>query len=392
MSSFIDNELLVRQEHELLVYFPDTDVGKERDRCLAATKTLLEDARLATSLEVVSDTSIVSLSTTVEDKEAIGNRLRAVQPDRVYVTCVLEKTTREACLVQVEGMTCNSCVKLIESTLPNQCNGGVVGVMVALKRKEAFVEFDPSKTNTQDVAMAIYDMGFDVELKRAFPEPLISPRSLSLSPIPPVIELTLEPKTVVIDITGMTCQSCVQNITNSLKEKEGINEIMVSLERNNATITYNPSKVNPQELCSAIDDLGFEAVLPSNKGQVSPKTTICYVGIEGMTCHSCVSLIESTLSKTDGILSVHVSLPNKEGTVEFSKDVISTSTIKETVEDMGFDVTYVTESKTSQKSTPCCSPKKSSPPRKIAQVCIWDALCMTSATLVIMILLIGRLN
>lgn len=113
-------------------------------------------------------------------------------------------------------MTCNSCVKLIETTLPKQCE--VVGVMVSLKRKEAFVEHDGSLTLSQDIVTAIYDMGFDAKIKGNYPIQTTSPQSLTPPSSPALLSPTLDSREVVIDITGMVCQSCVQNIEKNIKE------------------------------------------------------------------------------------------------------------------------------------------------------------------------------
>ena len=68
----------------------------------------------------------------------------------------------------------------------------------------------------------------------------------------------------------------------------------------------------------------------------------CTLGIEGMTCHSCVSLIESTVGEMRGVASVTVSLGERQGTVEYDSALVTPEEIKNTVEDMGFIVTRVT--------------------------------------------------
>lgn len=66
------------------------------------------------------------------------------------------------------------------------------------------------------------------------------------------------------------------------------------------------------------------------------------VGIEGMTCQSCISLIESTVGELSGVMSVRVSLECKEGVVEYDDGLISSEQIREAIDDMGFVITYVT--------------------------------------------------
>ena len=69
---------------------------------------------------------------------------------------------------------------------------------------------------------------------------------------------------------------------------------------------------------------------------------VCTLGIEGMTCHSCVSLIESTVGEMKGVVKVTVSLAERQGTVEYDSALVTPEEIRNTVKDMGFIVAGVT--------------------------------------------------
>ena len=58
-------------------------------------------------------------------------------------------------LLSVEGMTCHSCVKLIESTLGSE--PGVATVNVSLGRKETIVQYSESQASTDVISTIIYD-------------------------------------------------------------------------------------------------------------------------------------------------------------------------------------------------------------------------------------------
>lgn len=60
--------------------------------------------------------------------------------------------------------------------------------------------------------------------------------------------------------------------------------------------------------------------------------------VEGMSCGHCVKAVEGSVGKLDGVSSVKVSLENKEVDVEFNPDVITLDSIKETIDDQGYDV------------------------------------------------------
>ena len=65
---------------------------------------------------------------------------------------------------------------------------------------------------------------------------------------------------VVINISGMSCQGCVRNITGVLQEMPGVSEVVVSLEAGQAEITYDPKKNGPAEFREVIEDAGFDVV------------------------------------------------------------------------------------------------------------------------------------
>ena len=194
---------------EVYLYYPEVDPGLEKD-----------DWQLQQSpYRSIPGHSIKIASLPSSEDEASFKWSLESSTERVCVTQPL-KGSLKASLISVDGMTCNSCVKLIETTLPKQCQ--VVGVMVSLKRKEAFVEHDGSLTSSQDIVTAIYDMGFDAKIKGNYPIQTTSPQSLTPPSSPALLSPTLDSREVVIDITGMVCQLCVQNIEKNIKQCNGV--------------------------------------------------------------------------------------------------------------------------------------------------------------------------
>lgn len=62
-----------------------------------------------------------------------------------------------------------------------------------------------------------------------------------------------------IKVKGMSCQGCVRSVTNVLSELPGVEGAEVSLERGEARVRYDDSKVGLEQLRGAIDGAGFEA-------------------------------------------------------------------------------------------------------------------------------------
>lgn len=183
---------------------------------------------------------------------------------------------------------------------------------MSLEQKKAEIMFNNSLTTANDLIDAIYSMGFDVSSYRE------------------------DIREICVDIVGMTCNSCVQTITTKISEHEGINQVNVSLANNNAIVRYNDILISPGEICVMIEDMGFDTALSS--ADVEPHAETALYNIEGMTCHSCVNSIQGAVGDLDGVLSIVVSLENKNATVVYRPDIISSDKIKTVIYDVGFDV------------------------------------------------------
>lgn len=67
-------------------------------------------------------------------------------------------------------------------------------------------------------------------------------------------------QTITLNIEGMTCGGCVNSVTNALNQVAGVQSADVSLQNNNATITFDDSQTNAHQLTEAIEDAGFDVV------------------------------------------------------------------------------------------------------------------------------------
>uniref|UniRef100_A0A915BU80 HMA domain-containing protein n=1 Tax=Parascaris univalens TaxID=6257 RepID=A0A915BU80_PARUN len=149
-------------------------------------------------------------------------------------------------------------------------------------------------------------------------------------------------KVAIIDVQGMTCHSCVSNIQDNLSSKEGIKSIVVSLKDCEATVEYNTSKWNGEDIAEMIDNMGYEAKLKYIKDilESGNDTSIlreAIIDIQGMTCQSCVNSIQCTIGSKNGIKSIAVSLKDCEGRVVFDSTKWDGESIAEAIDDMGFD-------------------------------------------------------
>ncbi|KAL1766700.1 Copper-transporting ATPase 1 [Sigmodon hispidus] len=267
--------------------------------------------------------------------------------------------------MKVEGMTCHSCTSTIEGKVGKL--QGVQRIKVSLDNQEATIVYQPHLITAEEIKKQIEAVGFPafikkqpkylklgaIDVERLKNIPVKSPEgSQQKSPSYP------SDSTATFIIDGMHCKSCVSNIESALSTLQYVSSIVVSLENRSAIVKYNASLVTPEMLRKAI-----EAVLPgqyrvsianevestSNSPSSSslqkmplnlvsqPLTQETVININGMTCNSCVQSIEGVISKKPGVKSIHVSLANSTGTVEYDPLLTSAETLREAIEDMGFD-------------------------------------------------------
>ncbi|KAJ2708410.1 Cu(2+)-transporting P-type ATPase, partial [Coemansia sp. D1744] len=134
-------------------------------------------------------------------------------------------------------------------------------------------------------------------------------------------------------VQGMTCQSCVRAIESALSDKDGIQAVCVSLEDNQATVTYALATVTEQMVTEAIEDCGFDVQV-----EAGSLRHIAMLGVHGMTCQSCVRSITSVLNDTSGVTSVSVELEAEQATVEWNPELTDVHRVVEAITGCGFDV------------------------------------------------------
>ncbi len=65
--------------------------------------------------------------------------------------------------------------------------------------------------------------------------------------------------TAQIKVSGMTCGACAVSVKRGLEKTKGVKTADVSVEKGLATVVYDDSQVNAQQLREAINKTGFKA-------------------------------------------------------------------------------------------------------------------------------------
>ena len=134
-------------------------------------------------------------------------------------------------------------------------------------------------------------------------------------------------KTLELGVRGMTCANCVGRVERGLKNVGGVNDAVVNLATERATVSYDPELTTPLALLERVKDTGYE-----------PVVSTLDLGIQGMTCANCVGRVERALGKVEGVLSASVNLATERATVTYLPSTVSVGQLRAAVRDSGYGV------------------------------------------------------
>ncbi|HEX2914100.1 MAG TPA: heavy metal translocating P-type ATPase [Chloroflexia bacterium] len=185
-----------------------------------------------------------------------------------HITTKPDNNSIASVTMELEGMTCASCVNRIERKLKKV--PGVQEANVNLATEKGTVSYDPGQVAVKDLVKAVEAAGY-----KAFPiieeKPLPAPVVPASQPAQ-VSQPEPGPATTELEIEGMTCASCVNRIERKLKKLDGIESANVNLATERGTVKYDPAKLNLTEIISAVEAAGYKAApRPGSEPVSSPK-------------------------------------------------------------------------------------------------------------------------
>lgn len=144
------------------------------------------------------------------------------------------------------------------------------------------------------------------------------------------------PNGIRLQVTGMTCASCVMRVEKTLKAVPGVQSASVNLATEEAAISAGPG-VDAPALAAAVRKAGYDVAVSDTTLQV-----------EGMTCASCVGRVEKALKKVPGVLSAVANLATETATVQ-ALSTVPLSALKAAIEKAGYAVKAAPEAQAVQK-------------------------------------------
>jgi len=72
------------------------------------------------------------------------------------------------------------------------------------------------------------------------------------------MEVGMATQTLIIE--GMTCNHCVMRVEKALKALTGVTDARVDLQKGEAVVTYDDTKVTPEKISFAVVEAGYRVV------------------------------------------------------------------------------------------------------------------------------------
>ncbi|WP_425465538.1 heavy metal translocating P-type ATPase [Paenibacillus hemerocallicola] len=128
-----------------------------------------------------------------------------------------------------------------------------------------------------------------------------------------------------MQITGMTCAACANRIEKGLNKLDGVSEASVNFTMEQASVRFDPSKVDIGRLEQKIEDLGYGTVKQTVELQIG-----------GMTCAACAARIEKGLNKLPGVQRATVNFALETARVDYSPTGATLQDMIRKVEQLGY--------------------------------------------------------
>ena len=133
-------------------------------------------------------------------------------------------------------------------------------------------------------------------------------------------------KQLTLPITGMTCANCVATVERNLKKVNGVENAVVNLSSERATVQFDPSLSALPDLIARVERAGY--------GVATGEADLV---IKRLADDNDARRLEKALQKIDGVLEAQVTFTTEKARVKYVPTVVSQAEIRAAVSKSGFE-------------------------------------------------------
>ena len=244
----------------------------------------------------------------------------------------------KAATIDIDGMTCISCVRSIEACLSDV--KGIKTSDVSLSDNCALVVIDSSIVNVQQICDAINSCGFVAKTRAQ------SHNDVTL----PGMHDDFSKSDSVDPVTAGTNHS---NGACVLNTDDRISQLRKAISSEIFEMGGGAEGGNVMNGLHLTDKVAESNEVDANQCNSADNEVI--ISISGMTCDSCVKSVHSCISSLPGVTAVTVSLANGMAYVSLSGSMTSAADVAAAVNDIGFDASVSQVPAAISAVTPGCT-------------------------------------
>lgn len=265
--------------------------------------------------------------------------------------------TKREIVLEISGVTCNSCVQRIKSHLHDKYPNLVDyddpnAIKVDLSSKTFTFQLKDNTMDSNNLIKTIeaIDAKYKcVPLNDQFDSPEQYEKKIQKVPLigsrpkngtqpknGSVKQSNDSTRKCYLSVQGMTCSSCVDRIEKKLRSTEGVVNCQVGLIAARAEVDFDYSIITPTEIVDVLDNMGYDTALISVLD--SNQQSELKLEVIGVTTQENCDSIKLAISDMIGVASVAISLGNSQTTILYYHDLIGPRKIADKIESLGYSV------------------------------------------------------
>ncbi|MBN1921574.1 MAG: copper-translocating P-type ATPase [Anaerolineae bacterium] len=135
-----------------------------------------------------------------------------------------------------------------------------------------------------------------------------------------------EPKHLTLPITGMTCANCVATVERGLKKQAGVQDAVVNLSSERATVLFDPALVGLSDITARIERAGY--------GIATGEAELI---IKRLSDANDAARLEKALLQLEGVLEAQVAVATEKARIRYIPTIVSQAELRKTVAQAGFE-------------------------------------------------------
>jgi Cu+-exporting ATPase len=135
-----------------------------------------------------------------------------------------------------------------------------------------------------------------------------------------------ETKQMTLPITGMTCANCVATVERNLKKLDGVQNAVVNLSSERASVEYEPAKLQLNDFIARVNRAGY--------GVATGEADLI---IKRLADDNDARRLEKVLGSLEGVLEAQVSYATEKARVKYVPTIVTQAELRRVVASAGFE-------------------------------------------------------